>query len=314
MVNSATRVRVSVGLLLLVGVGCGSGSENISLADFTSRGKDAICDHDVRCGQYPDRATCEAVTFSMLQDTADVGTGKIIYNGEAAGGCLAAIESLGCNFSDQSGVSALEKSCDAIETGTVANGGACFNGDECVSRSCNLSACSAPTCCAGTCQAQVASGGDCSAGGSVCVDGTFCRFGATGTSATCTPLVAAGQPCNSASDLCALGTVCNADPTTGSGTCGAAPAEGQPCPSGICDSSADVCDATSHTCVHLIAAGAACPSGSNCVPYAFCSVASMTCVALAVPGAACSTSSECLDGVPCTGGVCVGPSDTPACM
>jgi hypothetical protein len=313
MINRANRVRSGLGLLLLLGAGCASKSEDIPLSDFISRAKDAICDRAVRCGSSSDRASCESSSFSMLQDTADVGTGKIIYNGEAAGACLSAIAAGGCNRSDEAGDVSLQKTCDAIATGTVANGGACFNGDECVSRSCNLSSCNSVTCCAGSCQAEVASGGDCTANGTVCADGTFCNFGTTGTTATCMAPVAAGQPCQNGSSLCAPGTICNADPTTGSGTCGTAPAEGQPCPNGICNSAADFCDSTSRTCLHMTAVGGACPSGTQCVPYAICSTTSMTCVALAAAGAACTTSNDCLNGLPCTGGVCVAPSDVPAC-
>lgn len=323
MSNATVSLRRTLAVSFLLvsgfGLGCGSGSggggggDSIPFADFVSRAQDTLCDYEVRCGAFPDRETCEGVTFTMLQASADVQSGKAKYNGQAAASCLDGYAALGCNISDTANDGALAQTCASIVAGTVANGGACLINDECISQSCNLIGCNGAMCCSGSCQAQVATGGDCSATGSVCVQGTFCDRSAGATTATCKSWIAPGQPC-SGGQTCAPGTVCNGDATTGAGTCGKAPTEGQACPNGICDSSADVCDQTAKTCVRRIAVGGACATGAGCLAYATCDAASKTCVALAAPGAACASSSDCLGSLPCNNGLCVPTPDQPACM
>jgi hypothetical protein len=311
------RRALAVGLLLVSGIACGSGGgEPIPLSQVAQLSLDAFCGRLVRCGHYPDLAACESAWYSNLQAPYDATTGKVIYDAAAAARCIDGYASEACTISvaDVAAAQAHTQACRAVFTGTVADGGPCVLGVECVSGSCIVPACDTATCCVGTCQAQVAAGGDCSANGATCVDGTVCRLDVNNVS-TCVPFMAAGQPCTHTSqDACAIGTICITDPATGTSSCGTAPAEDQPCPDGVCDVAADTCDATSKLCVRKVAVGGACASASACVPYATCDPTSSTCVALALEGAACTQREDCLQGLACDNGICTSYPDTPACM
>jgi hypothetical protein len=296
---------------LFSGIACGGG-DNIPIGDLDSKARDAICGLEVRCGQYPDKNTCAGATFTQLQGLADVSSGKVKYDGQAAADCLHAYGSLGCNISDQTDNFLLAQSCKDIFQGTVADGGACLVNEECISQNCNRSACDGTVCCAGACQPKLAAGGDCAGSGSICVDGTFCKRDATGATAVCVARPAAGQACDS-SDICMPGLICNDVAGAGRGACGKAPAEGAACPGRLCDASSDFCDSTTRTCVHRTAVGGACASTEACVSYANCDAATMKCVARMAVGGACVTTNDCINGQPCTSGICVGAADVPAC-
>ena len=190
-----------------------------------------------------------------------------------------------------------------------------MNNDECQSQACNKAACTATTqCCAGTCAAKIAAGGDCSPSGSKCADDLFCKRESTASTAICAAFIADGQPCTR-NDECVAGRWCNVVAGTSAGTCGVPPARGQACPNVACDSSADLCDPTSKTCVARIAVGGDCTAiPTGCVVYANCDATTKKCVARKRGGEACVQTSDCLGGVDCTGGVCVPPPDEPACM
>ena len=307
-----------VTLLLASGPGCGSGGGGpIPISQLAGVTLDAFCARLVRCGFDPDVAACESAWFSNLQAEYDVTTGKVIYDAEAASRCIDGYASEGCTISvlDPAAEQMHTEACRAVFTGTVANGGACLSGADCVSQSCGVAACDTATCCAGTCQPQVAAGGDCSGNGAVCVDGTVCRIDVNNNNETCLTLIAAGQPCaHTNTDVCAIGTICLTDPATGASSCGPAPAEGQPCPDGTCDADVDTCDAISKTCVRRVAVGGVCTSSTACVPYATCDLTTSTCVALALAGASCVQDADCLGGLACDNGICTSHPDTPACM
>jgi hypothetical protein len=298
---------------------CGSGS--IPIGDLGDKLLDESCTRAVRCGEYPDKATCLASNSRIVdlgQLEADVSAGKVTYDGSKAADCLSVIFARGCTITEQL-APVSSQACDDTFKGTVATGGTCFSEEECVSQSCDRSNCAtALTCCAGTCNppvtASIASGGNCLPAGSVCVTGTFCKRDPTGSNATCTPQVARGQPCTTLVDECVVGNICNTDPVTGNGTCGKVPVEGEPCPDGLCDASSDACDAATRTCVRRIAIGGACPSGSGCVRYANCDTATLTCVPRASKGGACTTTGDCLGSLTCTNGVCVDAPAAPVCM
>ena len=299
--------------MALVGLACGGG-ESIPLADLDSKAKVAICDQFVRCGSFPSEAACEQAVFSKLQFQADVASGKVRYDGEAAARCLDGYETAGCNISDRAKDDALVQICDSAFQGTVPDGGACLIANDCVSHSCNTEACAGAMCCAGTCQPKLAVGSDCRMNGAVCDTGSFCRYDPATTKAACKLTVPEGQPCD-VQDSCAPGTTCLVDRAVvgSTGICGKAPAEGQPCPAGICDSPLDYCDATGKTCVRRLAVGVACTAATPCVGYATCSATTGTCVALAEAGSACDANIRCLSGLSCTSGICVGHADEPAC-
>jgi hypothetical protein len=257
------------------------------------------------------------VVTNLDQLTADVNAGKIHYDGVAAADCLHTYDAFSCNRSEALG--ATPQACLDTFKGTVADGGACFRGEECVSRQCDTGLCSSTTmCCPGTCAATVVpvpQGGSCAALGSTCAVGTSCQTGAVGAAPTCQPRAAAGQPCMVNSD-CALGLAC-ATPPAGGGHCAAFPIEGQPCgtpPLLGCNSPTDFCDATTGTCVRRIAVGGACPGGLGCVPYARCDATTMKCVARNGVGGACTAQSDCLASLLCTNAVCTARAAPPVCQ
>jgi hypothetical protein len=309
MTNARQAALVSFSLAVVLSCS----SESIPLSEFDSRATKTLCDREVRCGNYPDEASCESATFSELQIEADTAAGKVKYDGEAAASCLAAYGSLGCSASAAGPASpSLNETCSHVFTGTIANGGACLIDEECASQSCDLSTCGGAACCLGACQAQIALGGGCSAVGAACVQGTFCKVGSSG-GAICTAPLALGQACDGASDRCAPGTFCLGTSTGASTTCATLPAEGASCPSGVCDSPADYCDVVSRTCVPRIAVGGACPSTVGCLTYATCDPNASTCVLHRAAGTACTQSSDCISDY-CPNGTCATPPDVPACQ
>ncbi len=310
-----TKTRLFIALLFpLTMAACGGGA-SIKIDDLDGKVLDAICTQDVACGQFADKASClAALQVSEAQIVADVKAGKIKYDGSAAADCLDAISGQSCNLTDQLGAGTPQSCLDALK-GAVADAGACFTDEECVSANCDTSMCTGGMmCCAGTCAAaptKIAIGGDCSASGSRCVDDAFCKQ--NGSAATCTAKVANGQPCTGFSD-CVAGSICNLDFTTGMGTCGSLPARGETCMAdGFgCNSSEDYCDSTTMKCTAKVAPGGACPAGNECVDYAKCNA--MVCAAKAGAGGTCMVTSDCLGDLECQSGTCGLPTAPPACM
>jgi hypothetical protein len=300
---------------LSMGACGGGGGAAIPIDDLNARVIDALCSYEVRCGYVPDKAACDESFFSRQQLAADVKAGKVIYDGKAAATCLDVYDSLGCKVSDNglSSINQTQACKDAIK-GTVVAGGACLTDEECVSESCSKSGCTATECCAGMCDAKIAAGGDCLLAQTACADDLFCRRDSAGNTAICAARIADGQPCANG-DLCVAGQRCIVATGASDGVCGAPPSRGQACSSAECDSSTDICDPTSKTCVARTAVGGDCTANPNgCVPYANCDAATVKCVAKKRAGEACAKLSDCLSGVACTGGVCVPPPDEPACM
>lgn len=300
--------------LLWLGACGGGGGDAIPIDELEARAAEALCNFEIRCEVAPDRAGCEETFYFRQQLVADVKSGKIIYDGRAAAACLSLYPTLTCAVSDP-GLSSVghAQSCRNAIKGTVAAGGSCLIGEECLSQSCQKAGCNgAIECCAGTCLATIPAGGDCSNMTGRCADDLFCRRNPDATG-VCTATIADGQPCTS-TDLCVSGRRCNLVPGTNAGTCGVLPARGQACPADLCDSLTDVCDPTSKTCVGLIALGGDCSAiPTGCVPYARCDAATKTCVTRKRAGEACTQTTDCLSGVACTGGVCVPPADKPVC-
>lgn len=311
---------VHVAFLPLLSLSACGGDGGVPIDQLGNKLLDAVCTRESRCGTYPDKATCVAANSELAdpgQLKADVASGKASYDGSQAASCLAAFAAVGCTISESQTVT-LPPSCDTLFKGTVASGGACYSGEECVSQRCNRAACAGVTgCCAGTCDPTpgppVASGGDCLPADSVCAAGTSCKLGATGTSATCVPLLAAGQSCTSTFGQCVDGKTCNSDPATGTRTCGTPPAEGQACPDNVCNATIDACDSATRTCVHKIGVGGACPTGAGCVNYANCDATTKVCVRQSAAGGACTASSDCLGSLVCTTNTCVAAPALPVC-
>jgi hypothetical protein len=310
-----TNVRRAATVILVLAPVLSCSTEPIPFAEYTSRETAALCERDVRCGFYPDEATCRSTFFTRLQLDSDVATGKVKYDGTAAASCLEASALVGCSDSEVAAARpSVTAACHGVFTATIASGGACLTDAECDSESCNLGACNGATCCLGSCQDRIALGGDCSAVGAACVAGTFCKVGSSG-GASCTAPLALGQPCVQASDQCVSETFCVATSAGGPTTCAKLPAEGQSCLlGGLCDAIKDYCNPVSLTCVPTAAVGSVCPSINGCPAfYAACSSNTYTCVPLALPGAACTQDSDCLS-FRCQNRTCVSIPDVPSCQ
>ena len=321
-----TRIRFAlVASTLFAMAGCDD-DPSIPIGALANKFASAECDVGVRCGSYPDKATCMAsLVVDLGQLKADVDAGRVKYDGNAAATCMTAFESTagpgGCSVTNSLSA-AQPAACRTIFTGEVAIGGACFASYECQSGSCDTSGCSTGTaCCAGSCVASIDPtsapiGMACSTLlSSSCVDGAFCEGSASGgTTGTCVLKLAAGQPCTSTVGQCQPGLVC----LEGSQICGKLPAEGAPCAAnGLCDAENDYCDPTTGLCAPRVAPGAACPTGSECVAYAACDPATDTCVALGTAGSSCSAaaSTPCLGSLTCVAatGVCTAPPPAAVC-
>jgi hypothetical protein len=266
------------------GTGVGGEGDSIAIQDLGSRDSQAECSRAVRCGVYPDQATCVAANPPLLgQLMADVQAGKVKYDGAAASECLTALAAQSCPLSASPPLKYPE-ACRKAFQGTAVAGEPCFINQECVSGSCNLPpTADGTTCIAGTCDAVVvpaAQGEICTFATQQpsCVDGTDCRAIAGGTSMTCQPQVALGGACGGPED-CVAGLSC-LENALGAVTCQALPSEGQPCvPSGVpCAAFVDICDVTSHTCVRRSGVGGGCPTGQECVAYATCDAGTRKCV------------------------------------
>jgi hypothetical protein len=305
-------------------IGACNTTSSIDLEHLPAALVEEQCEAAVHCGTYPDQATCQAVMamdVSMAALMADVSAGTVKYDGQSASVCVNAIErQMGMCQRSAQGRLVLPPACDNMFTGTIADGGACLNDQQCVSATCDRSACaSTNACCPGACVAPVSAVGTTAVGVACgtngdCVEGAFC---ATGRAASvCTALLAAGQPCDD-STQCVLGTACIVTPSSnGALQCASPPGQGDPCAApGSCNSPKDFCDPASSTCQPRLDVGAACdPAAAGCVAYAYCG-AGGTCVARGAVGAACDpapAASTCLAGLSCAGGTCALPTQ-PVC-
>ena len=309
-------------LLFFAACGGGGGGSTANVRDFMDSTHDSLCEFQVRCGAFPDVATCKEVTFQSTEQAtiiADVEAGRVDYDSGKAGDCLSVIDGLTCDTASLLD-STLGETCGAVFTGHAAIGAACVNDEQCVEGSacqkgsgCNGS----DACCAGTCAAvlggEVALGGDCSQNQN-CVAGAYC-----GSGQTCVARITEeGAACDSFS-ACAAPLVCNLDFTTGMGTCYKPVARGETCDPqvllGPCADIADFCDQASMTCKARGKDGEACNVEDNqsCVAYASCD--NGTCKNKPATGEACvdTSSSACLGDLTCTAMVCTAPPAATAC-
>jgi Dickkopf N-terminal cysteine-rich region len=296
--------------MAVVGLGaCGGGGGPVPIDQLGPRVEQALCDYSVRCGSYPDVASCmSAVTDTTPQLVADVKSGKTLYDAAKAGTCLDSLGSFGCN---QSSMNMTSSACDEAFKGTLPGGGACINDQECVSANCDRAGCDGTVaCCTGLCAAArvtVAEGGTCGLD-ATCVTGTFCDFAVGGTS-TCKRRGGAGAACVSSLE-CVSGLTCVAAASPAGTTarvCGAFALTGEDCrmTDGACDARADFCDPTTNKCVPRGVPGADCvANATSCLPYARCDAMTLKCVARGALGAPCAQGQDCTSGQ-CTNGACV---------
>ena len=262
------------------GTGGGVGGGNIPLEDLPEAYASTICDNIGPCCQQEglthDAAQCRAMIAGLMsQIVGQVQSGKVKYDGSAAGQCLQAAKPrvAACDLN-------LEiAACDTVFTGTVPEGGSCTDSEECIAPAGAETDCDNGICvvekrgvagdtCKWTCEenqtSTICSGSGADTGARCFVnDGLYCD----GTTEVCTQQHALGATgCGFDDDACVAGAYCESD-----------------------------------TCVAQIAVGGACSGFGSCVDSAYCD--NGTCAAQKPIGSSCTSSTECLDGG-CENGAC----------
>jgi hypothetical protein len=302
-----------------IATGGAAGGGPIPIAEYEALALAAGCNVLVRCGLYPDQATCLSSdqVVPHLYDTlvADVASGKVLYDPAQGRACVDATNTLPCTRTALAASNPDDASCDVVFTGTVAAGGACFLDEECAGGgNCQIDYTSCPSgeCCPGSCVAPpptVGPGGDCSTYGTVtCAAGTTCTVDANGSTASCQATIALGGACVAATTAipCTYPLYC--DKT--SGTCKAPASTGGACNPAEdaldCDTQTDHCDTTTLVCTPMVGPGSSCdPVYSACPTYAPCDAKTRTCVVEPAVGQACDPT-----GAFCQGGNCDSTSMT----
>ena len=197
-----------------------------------------------------------------------------------------------------------------LNTGTLANGTACYLGGQCASGHCQTT--SADGC--GVCGDPSALGGPCVSADD-CATELACLIDANGKG-SCAQAVAAGAPCTATNVLCRPGFFCAAD-----GTCRAQGAENDGCttPDSCADAQGLACgdDGKCHKQT-FVGAGASCTVSINGVPPlcidGTCNTGSGKCEASLKVGEACQADAAflCEVGLACVGGRC-SPLKAPTC-
>jgi hypothetical protein len=322
--------------LLIAIAACGPNNQ-LTFEEYAAQAPGAYCAYFTRCGLFPDQATCEHTQLG-IRFTADpnaaaaIGSGKINFDGGAAGACLAAISGLACNAAL---VSTTPPACFGVATGTVGSGGTCASNDECISQKCDVPSCP-DACCQGTCVGGTApvpgaTGMPCGIGETTpaCVDGDFCNF----QTGSCAPFIAEGSACMD-TEQCAPGLGCVGTPLT----CKQLPDTGAACPDHACANIGEHCGSAG-TCVKDGLPGDTCTINSDCSPFFPCDStghcatgpglgqpcpmdrcfdvgtyctsetgsAMPTCVAAGSDGAPCTQNDQCVSNT-CTGSACMTPA------
>lgn len=254
--------------VMICAAGCGGG---VAIEDFDDALADAFCDRFLRCGGIESRDLCRELLDTSGAELVElqhaVADGSVLYDEEAMEECLDAAALQSCDKTAEDARVQPPACRDAIR-GTVADGGACAIGEQCVSGSCDNPSCGM-ACCVGTCEptvSEVAIGGACGTNTTVCVEGAFCN-----TSLICQALLAANEPCI-IDEQCGYGLYCSG--TTD--TCTDAPNRGDACPDDECADLGTFCDADG-TCAALPRRGEACEPFGGCVVPNLCNPDTLTC-------------------------------------
>jgi hypothetical protein len=268
-------------LVFSVAAGCGGGG--VSIDDLGPTLVDALCQRQVRCGVYATVEACKAdVRIQIEEIQASVEAGRTKYDEGKAEDCIDGLGSASCDASSEDSRET-PQACDDTFQGTVADGGACFNDEECLSEECDIPDCGM-ACCTGACAptvAEVAVGGACGSTTGPCARGSFCD----GTTMVCTALLGAGGACTGNSQ-CGYGMYC-----AEVGGCTDAPNHGEACPDGLCAEIGDRCDPTSMNCVSLSKRGEPCQTGFaglfDCQQPLTCNQTTLVCEDPPTAGQAC---------------------------
>jgi len=268
------------------------------------------------------------------------------FNADKAATCLASVQTAACSLLvSEDG----PPGCDEVFTGTVANGAACSDSDECANGYCDFDetkkcavckpfaavgencafgqGCSkGASCSQGKCVAKgsVAAGQPCE-DGDACTTGTFCKWGRNG--GVCTTKAAKDAACDD-TDECTAGLVCADKSATDSDrTCQSPKAEGATCSElgqpfeGASECTKGVCGLISQAeppkCLPWKKMGEACESHWQCgLVDAWCNAGK--CAAMPTAGAACADlgfAKLCGFGLGCDDtGKCAAPPATGPCM
>ncbi len=288
-----------------------------------------LCAQGVRCGVYPDVASCSQSRLAVsgsdpLRAAIEAGrTGVVPDATPALVDWFAPPE--GCGRPTSSRV--FESALQLIFPGSGAPGDACSVSTDCAGATrCDLSACDGEACCTGVCveyRRGVGEGEPCVI--DECGSGLSCYFIVSDTPeesdlvARCHPALRGGSECTGVSgENCEAGTSCRADPD-GTLRCQLDPPElGEICgdASGSTNcGSLDVACRDGRVCEPRQPIGSACRTDDECLLMAACVDGECT-LRLAL-GVACHPSADhCADGLDCNDqtGVCELPSFTvPTC-
>jgi hypothetical protein len=268
----------------------GGGSGGIAIADYPQRSTEAECTFNVRCGLFPDEASCLAYLHATVDPSpaAAVAAGKLSYSGEHARACVDAVAAASCDLTDRT-ARVVPEACTQVFTGKLAEGATCGFSSECQSLDCMVPTCNS-ACCLGTCgpATPTANIGE-SCATSDCVDDAFCD-----ATDTCRALLAAGSSCNDPSQ-CQYGLGCVGLTPGTPGSCGALPKIGEACPDQTCSEAGAVCN-TAGTCVAVGLPGAPCTLDLDCSSYFHCD-ATQHCAPYPTTGMACN--GQCSDNSWC---------------
>jgi len=296
-------------LCVLVLAGCGGG---LTIDEYPTAFRNAICKYETRCGYFPDIDTCEHanIGISLTVDPSSqeaVDKGKVIFDGSLAQDCLDAFGAQTCDTTDEDGRAFFMAKCRDIVKGTVGNGGACALDAECKSGVCNIPS-STDTCPQGTCMGDAmpapgGAGATCATATgttSPCAVGYYCDF----NTMVCTELKAAGATCGSTNE-CAFGLGCAGMTTR---TCKVLPKLGEACPDGVCRDAGNYCNGSSQ-CAKIGLEGSACAQGTGqCSNYYPCDLSTNKCTKAPATGEPCS--GRCFDA----NTFCDTSSVTPTCV
>jgi len=307
-----SRLASLLGVLLLQACEGGANGGDVAYDELPAAQVDALCDYMVHCGIAASTALCADVWDELLRPDPDldaaVAGGSVKYDEDAAKACLEAIRGGACSSGFFTGEP--PAACDDVFQGTVADGGACWIDEQCVSGECQSDGCP-DACCEGACVAatpDAAIGQPCGQG---CVEGAYCDV-----NDVCAALKQSGAACDGG-DECVAGLNCLA------GTCQTGPGKDEPCLEFQCALPL-ACDPGTLTCKPLPGEGDAClPAAGNCLIGLTCSEATMTCTKPGGVGSACSgglIGSGCAGAAYCeiadgaTSGTCVAlKADGAAC-
>ncbi|HUS30909.1 MAG TPA: hypothetical protein VMZ53_20505 [Kofleriaceae bacterium] len=290
--------RVAAVALLLIACGdddSGSG-EYVSVADFDTAYKDAECTYLVRCGLFPDQATCTSAAlfaggaYSLSPDVrAEIAAGRVLYNGNAVHACFDAIANATCDKTDEIGRAPIS-ACYTFTRGTLAADAPCLTDAECISQDCRALVADG-LCEMGACNGDTPPSLELPINGEPCNRIVGCGRGSYCDSSTdvCTPLKIAGADCVDTRE-CGFGLGCAGAPRT----CKTLPGPNEACPDGVCRDEGLHCGGA--VCKALGLVGATCSSSTDCSPYFPCDFATTMCKRPPSLGEACASSnSRCFD-------------------